>query len=213
MIFGGLTKFSLKDYPGKVSCIVYTSGCNFVCPFCHNGGIVLDPPSFPKTEVMDFLEERKGQLDGVVITGGEPTIHSDLGDFCWKVKDLGYLVKLDTNGYKPEVIHNLIKNNIIDFIAMDVKTSWEKYNLAAGVTIDQNKIKKSIEIIKESDIQKIFRTTVVPGLVNEEDIEKIREYVSPAPYYLNDFSPEHVLDSEKMKDIYERFCGGDPYTK
>lgn len=205
MIFGGLTKFSLKDYPGKLSCILYTIGCNFRCPFCHNGSLVNKTVEhFPEEDILEFLHFRKNQMNGVVMTGGEPTIHPGLKEICSTIKEMGYSIKLDTNGYLPDVIGDLINDGLIDCIAMDVKTSLgEKYEDSAGVTIDVGRIERSIDIIKNSNIEKIFRTTVVPGLVTEKDIEEIRDRVSPEQYVLNEFIPTHVLDREKIRTLHE----------
>ncbi|MDE2026938.1 MAG: anaerobic ribonucleoside-triphosphate reductase activating protein [Candidatus Omnitrophica bacterium] len=186
MRIGGLQKFSLIDYPGKMAAIVFTQGCNFRCPYCHNRELVLPEEfkeSIPQEEVMGFLKRRRCQLDGVVITGGEPTEQADLIPFIGLVKELGYLVKLDTNGSRPHIVDEIIQRQLVDYIAMDVKTSLEKYQKAIGVDFPVDKIKKSIELIKNSEIQHEFRTTVVRPFCSFGDIFKISSLVKGAQTY------------------------------
>jgi len=180
MIIGGLQKNSLIDYPGKIAAVIFLQGCNFRCPFCHNPQLVV-PNRYegrvPITEVIDFLMERKGQLDGVVVTGGEPTMHPELPNLLQIVKDMGYAVKLDTNGSHPHVLREIINNGVVDFIAMDVKAPLKKYPELSGVSIDISLITRSIKIIKDSCIDHQFRTTVHPSLLAIQDIANIQSLI------------------------------------
>ncbi len=220
MIFKGLQKTTLLDYPGKMAATVFTFGCNFRCPFCQNIGLVIDDgtPVTPEQQILEYLESRKKWLDGICITGGEPTIHKDLADFMKKVKDMGLLVKLDSNGSNPEVLEHLIENKLVDYIAMDVKQIPEKYETAIGVKFDVQRILKSIEIIRNSDIDYEFRTTVVPRIHPKEDILKIAEMLKGSKkYFLQQFRPARTLDpefekekaytAEELKEIGERIKG------
>jgi len=202
MKIGGLQKLTLIDYPGKTAATVFLIGCNFKCGFCHNPELidVNEKEVISEKEFFDFLKKRKGLLDGICITGGEPTIVSDLFSFIKKIKDLGFLVKLDTNGSNPEVLKELI--NSLDYIAMDVKTSMERYNKAIGREIDLNNINKSINLIKNSNINYEFRTTVIPGLVDKNDIASIGKWLKGTKkIVLQQFRNKKVLDKkfEKIK--------------
>ncbi len=217
MKIGGLQRFTLIDYPGKVACIVFLSGCNFKCSWCYSSELVLPDkikkqPEIDQEEFFSFLKKRKGKIDGVVICGGEPTINSDLFDFVKKIKEEGFSVKLDTNGSSPEVLKNLIHSNLLDYIAMDIKGAIKgeeekrKYSEIVGTSIDIEKIKESIKIIMESGIDYEFRTTVIPDIHKEEDIEKIGEAIKGAKaYYLQNFLPE--------KTIEEGFINKKPFLK
>lgn len=217
MLLGGLQKFTLIDYPGKVAATVFTVGCNFLCPFCHNPELVdlkmiKGQPIISENEFFEFLKSRQGQLDGVCITGGEPTLHKDLPDFIKKIKELGFAVKLDTNGSHPEILEKLIAEKLLDYIAMDIKAPADKYNeIAGGAGID--KIKKSVELIKNSGIDYEFRTTVVPKFHKKEDIVKIAEWLKGSKkYFLQQFYPTKTLDDclkgEKSysKEELDGFC-------
>ncbi len=221
MILGGLQKTTLIDFPGRVACTVFTVGCNFRCPFCHNKDLVsLD--LFKKAKIkpisedyfFEFLKKRKKILDGVCITGGEPTVWKDLSPFCQKIKDLGLEVKLDSQGSNPKVLEGLINNKLIDFIAMDIKSSLdEEYLRAIGRQVNRktknmeilNLIKKSIKIILNSGLEYEFRTTMVPKLHNKavmvklaKDLKKIigsKKY----NYYIQSFRPKNCLDPEYLK--------------
>jgi len=182
MKIGGFQPFSLSDYPDCVSAIVFTQGCNFRCPFCHNPSLVLPElflPPIPEETIFTFLNERKNKLDGIVITGGEPTIQSDLIEFVKKIKELGYKVKLDTNGSNPEVIEALIKHNLIDYFALDIKAPWQKYAQLTGVETDTEAIKKTLLILLHSSIPCDFRLTYAKPLLNEEDIQEVQSYLPP----------------------------------
>jgi len=204
----GLNKTTLLDYPEHVAATVFTGGCNFRCPFCHNGDLVLHPGSYPVIsgeEVFAFLKKRKGVLSGVCITGGEPTLQPDLYHFIKGIKELGYLVKLDTNGYRPDVLETLLADGLLDYVAMDIKHSREKYVLATGVSeIDIALIEKSVELLKWSNIDYEFRTTVVRQLHEREDFVAIGRWLAGAKaYYLQAYRDnENVIRREFT--AYER---------
>lgn len=187
MLIGGLLKFSLIDYPGKVAAVVFTQGCNYRCPFCHNPELVL-PELFtaplPEEEVWDFLRKRRGQLQGVAITGGEPTLHKDLSEFISQIKAMGYLVKLDTNGSRPDVLQGLLQTGAVDFVAMDIKSSLSGYCKATGVQVDLRTIESSVAIIKRSGVDHEFRTTALKAIVSPEDMAAIKSLIGPAENYL-----------------------------
>ena len=188
----GLNKTTLLDYPEHVAATVFTGGCNFRCPFCHNAGLVLNPgdqAQIPEEEVLAYLNKRKGILEGVCITGSEPTLQPDLAEFIGKVKAMGYLVKLDTNGYRPEVLRDLLNRELLDYIAMDIKACRENYATAAGFPgLDVTKIEESVEIIKNSGIPYEFRTTVVNGIHTVEEFEEIGKWIAGSrAYYLQAF--------------------------
>lgn len=181
MIYG-LQKMSLIDYPDEISFVIFLGGCNFKCPYCHNKSIVFKTSKLEKeTEVLNMLKERINFIKHVVITGGEPTIHGDkLIKLIKKIKEIGYNIKLDTNGTNPELIKTLIDMNLIDYFAMDIKNTFEKYNNTTGVDVNINNIKKSIRLIENSNIPYIFRTTVNKTMHNEKDIKTIKTYVKDA---------------------------------
>ena len=188
----GLQKLTLLDYPGKTACTIFTGGCNFRCPFCHNALLVTDIDSsntYTEEEILDFLAKRAGLLDGVCITGGEPLMHNDISEFIKKIKELGYKVKLDTNGTFPKKLAELLENRLVDYVAMDIKNSKDKYAKTAGAeNINLSDIEKSINMLKSSDIDYEFRTTVVKELHTESDIEKIAEWIRGAKgYFLQNF--------------------------
>ena len=194
MVIHGLQKLTLVDYPGHVAAIVFTGACNFRCPFCHNSSLVLNPssePVVPEDEFFDFLKKRKGLLEAVVVTGGEPTLQKDLIPFLGKIKELGYLVKLDTNGYRPDVLSSAIDSGYVDYVAMDIKNSLDSYPKTAGLTFfNENNIAKSASLLLEGDIEYEFRTTVVKELHDKENFEKIGQWLKGARhYYLQSFVP------------------------
>jgi pyruvate formate lyase activating enzyme len=205
MKIGGLQKLTLVDYPGKVAATVFLIGCNFKCGFCHNPELVNwsgEQNEINEKDFFEFLKGKEGLIEGACITGGEPTIYPDLIDFVKKIKDMGFLIKLDTNGSNPEAISKLVKEGLVDFIAMDIKTSLEKYGQAVNVRIDTKNIEQSVELIKNSGIDYEFRTTVVPGLVEKEDIEKIGRWLKGVKKIaLQQFRNKKVLDKnfEKVK--------------
>ncbi|RKY56579.1 MAG: anaerobic ribonucleoside-triphosphate reductase activating protein [Candidatus Neomarinimicrobiota bacterium] len=187
MIIGGFQKFSLIDYPGKIGAIVFTQGCNFRCPYCHNPELV-KPRMFkepiPEEIVLDFLEKRRGMLEGVVITGGEPLLQKDLSIFLRNIKKMGYAIKLDTNGSFPERLKEIINDKLVDYIAMDIKAPLEKYGFISGVNVNTEDIRRSIKIIMHSDLDYQFRTTVVKSLLSIEDVKKICELINSARSYV-----------------------------
>lgn len=207
MLIGGLQKLTLIDYPGKLACTVFTIGCNFRCPFCYSAELVLPEkikkqPRISEKEFFKFLKSKKGLIDGVVVCGGEPTINEDLPDFIKKIKKMKFLVKLDTNGSNPEMLKRLIDKKLIDCVAMDIKAPIEKnkYEKCTGVKIDLDKIKKSVQILKENKIDYEFRTTIVPHFHTKEDIFQIAADIAPAKkYYLQNFRPEKNLDKKFQK--------------
>lgn len=187
MIIGGYERCSLCDYPGYIASVIFTQGCNFDCPFCHNRQLI---PTHKEngvvdiTQVMDHLGIRKGKLDAVVISGGEPTIHEDLADLALEIKRRGYLVKLDTNGGRPDALGDLISRRLIDHIAMDVKAPWDKYKALAGLYVDIDVIKESITRIEKSGLPHVFRTTYIPWLMNMEDIRSIMKVLPTDSKYV-----------------------------
>ena len=178
MLIGGFQAFTLSDYPGKPAAIVFTQGCNFRCPYCHNRRLwpLVAPQLTENTpqSVLRFLESRNGQLDGVVISGGEPTLQQDLATFLWELKRMGLAVKLDTNGSRPVVIDRLIRESLVDYIAMDIKAPLEKYHLLSGVGVDTAAIRESVEIINTGRIPHHFRITNFQPLLSTEDLVAVR---------------------------------------
>ena len=184
--FVSIEKLSLVDYDGKIACTLFTESCNFRCPFCHNKDLALSTATdnIPFEEVLSFLKSRVNKLEGVVITGGEPTLMFELADKIKAIKDLGFLVKLDTNGYKPETLEFLINNKLIDYVAMDIKNSLDKYDLTTGINnIKQEKILKSISILKEGKVDYEFRTTLVKEFHTINDIKEIASLLKGAKKY------------------------------
>jgi len=203
MKFSGLQKISLIDYPNKIASVLFTPGCNLRCPFCHNWRIVVDPkpPFLQEAVALELLERRKKYVDAVVVTGGEPTMHSELPKFLAKLKEHGFEVKLDTNGFYPEALEECLP--YLDYVALDVKTSLEKYKQLGAE--DATGLMRTIEILKTGKVPYEFRTTVVPELVTAEDVERIGEMVKGAKTYaLQQFVPQDTLD--------KRFETLRPYT-
>lgn len=201
VLIGGLQKSSLIDYPEKISAIIFTQGCNFRCPYCHNPELIEGTENGEQEtaeSVFRFLKSRIGKLDGVVITGGEPTLHKDLPEFIKKIKDLGFALKLDTNGTNPQMLQELIDTNLIDYIAMDIKAPLDKYSEVVCASVDTKKIQQSIDILKNSNIDYEFRTTVVKSQLTRADFEKIgallKERRSARKYYLQRFLPTKTLN-------------------
>lgn len=177
-------KLTLLDYPGKVACTVFLQGCNFKCPFCHNASLVksIDEPIDEK-DFFKFIESRFGILDGVCITGGEPTIHTGLCEFVKKIKSVGYSVKLDTNGSNPDVLKKLIDDGLVNFVAMDIKNAPSKYEQTCGTDMSLENVRQSIEILKSSGIDYELRTTVVKELHTDADFKELGEFISGVPKY------------------------------
>lgn len=212
----GLNKTTLLDYPGHVAATVFLGCCNFRCPFCHNGGLVLNPesePAIPEEEVLAFLKKRKGILTGVCISGGEPTLDAGLPDFAAKLKKLGYLVKLDTNGYRPEVIRELAEERLIDFIAMDIKNSKDKYAQTTGLEcscMNTDRIGESIHYIMNCGLAYEFRTTIVKELHTIEDMKAIGQWIQGAEaYFLQSYEETeqvihpgfHACEKDEMEEF------------
>lgn len=200
MIIGALQKTTLIDYPGKVAALVFTAGCNFNCGFCYNSSLREIKPGLSEKELFDFLDSRVGKLDAVSITGGEPTIHSDLPKFIGKIKKRGFLVKLDTQGSNPEMLEKIIDGNLIDYVAMDIKGPFEKYREITNVLVDEKKIKKSIDLIMNRAPDYEFRTTTVLGQLDFDDFEKIGEMIKGARrYFIQKFMPVDSVNDPKFK--------------
>ena len=204
----GYQKTTLLDYPGHVAATIFTGGCNFKCPFCHNSNLITTPSfSVSEDEIFSFLNKRKNILSGVCITGGEPTLHTDLIPFIEKIRHFGYKIKLDTNGYRPDVIKSLLDRKLLDYIAMDIKSGFSNYGFVSGLSdIDIIKIKNSISIIEKANILYEFRTTVVKELHCEDDFFEIRESISPSSnYFLQCFQDSGNILSDGLsscsKDI------------
>ncbi|HRY82288.1 MAG TPA: anaerobic ribonucleoside-triphosphate reductase activating protein [Candidatus Moranbacteria bacterium] len=234
MILGGFQKLTLIDYPKKLATTVFTVGCSFRCPFCHNPELVEThySASLPKgqteKEFFKFLKNRQGKLQGVCITGGEPTIQPDIINFIKKIKKLGFSVKLDTNGSRPDVVKKIIDEKLVDYIAMDIKNQPKKYLKTAGISVGNanlrsmlDRVKLSVDLIMNSQIPYEFRTTVVPGIHNEKDFLEIAKWISGVPkYWLQKYEETKILDPklknktkgkkldlEKIKKNIERYFG------
>jgi len=199
MLIGGLQPVTLLDYPQKVAAIIFTISCNMRCPFCYNPSLVLSSSiekiqPLKEVDVINFLKKRIKYLDGVVITGGEPTLQGDLFQFCQKIKKIGYLLKLDTNGLRPDVLKKLFYHQLVDYIAMDIKGSKENYNKSAGVSVDYNNIQESVDLIINSKLPHEFRTTLVRGLHTYDDIIEMSKMISGADkYFLQSFRKNNNL--------------------
>ena len=214
MIIGGLQKTTLIDFPGKIACTVFISGCNFFCPWCYSPELVVPEkikkqPKISEKDFFSFLKSKKELLEGVVICGGEPTLNKDLPDFIKKIKKMGFLVKLDTNGSNPKMLKILIDKKLIDYVAMDIKCSQKKYPEIFGKRIRLSDIKKSVEILKNSGIDFEFRTTVVNTVHTKEDFLEIAKWIggNNIKYYLQNFRPEKTIDPafEKIKPYSKEY--------
>ena len=192
MRIGGLQKLTLLDYPGKVACTVFLSGCNLRCPYCHNPALVLpeqnNAPGIPESEVFAFLEQRKGKLDGICITGGEPTLQPELPGFLEKLRELGYAIKLDTNGTYPGMLKGLLRDGILDYVAMDIKNSPQRYAETCGGADVLSRVRESVDLLLDSSIEYEFRTTVCKPLHTEKEMEEIGHWLGGAKrYFLQPF--------------------------
>ena len=221
MHIGGFQKMTMLDYPGKIACLIFTYGCNFKCPFCHNARLVTDEAEFfNEEEILSYLNNRKKILDGVCISGGEPLLQADIFDFMKKVKDLGLSVKLDTNGYFPERLKYAIDNGLVDYVAMDIKNCKEKYALTvAKPDLDISKIEESVNILMSCGIDYEFRTTVTRQLHTKEDFVKIGEWIKGAKkYYIQNFvdsgnlieNSSSPLDLQDLKELLQTIS---PYVE
>lgn len=198
MVIGGFRPFTLSDFPGHTAAIVFTVGCNFRCGYCHNPELAAHAASCARVsedEVMRFLEMRRGKLDGLVVTGGEPTLQPDLADFLTQVRELGYAVKLDSNGTRPEVLEQLFAAGLVDYVAMDIKAPLERYAEITGTPVDVEAIRRSVRLIIGSGLDHEFRTTVVEGQLDAEDFRAMGELVAGAQrYYIQKFVPTKAND-------------------
>ncbi len=205
MRISGFQKFSMIDFNDKLCAVVFTQACNFQCPYCHDPELVpmlSQKPLLDQTEIMEFLKSRVGKLDAVVITGGEPLLQKNLIPFLKDIKKLGYLIKLDTNGLLTQNLRVAIESGLLDYIAMDIKTSLEDYERVVKVRISEKNLLKSIKLIKESNIDHEFRTTVIEGLIAEDTIIRIaRELVKESNYYIQNFVKSHHLDKSFEDEI------------
>jgi pyruvate formate lyase activating enzyme len=208
MKIGGIQKTSLLDYPDTLSAIIWTTDCNFRCPFCYNKHLVFGETTLiSEDEVISFLKKRKKMLEGLVISGGEPLLQDDLADFIKKVKKLGYKIKIDTNGTFPEKIKELLDKKLLDYISMDVKAPKKKYQKLSGVKVDIKKIESSVEIIKNEAPDYEFRTTVIPNLLEKKDILEIAKWLEgSSKYYLQQLKSDTPLISKEISDL-------NPYSK
>ena len=203
----GLQKLTLLDYPGHVACTVFSGGCNFRCPFCHNALLVTrqseNASNISEDDFFAFLKKRQGILDGVCLTGGEPLLDPDVFDFIRKIKELGYKVKLDTNGSFPERLLRLVDENLVDYVAMDIKNTLEKYGATVGLEkYDTSKIQKSIEILKSGKVDFEFRTTLVKEFHTQEDLESIGKLLQGAEkYFLQKFTDSGNLICDGLSEI------------
>lgn len=207
MHIGGLQKLSLLDYPGRLSATIFLNGCNFRCPFCHNAGLVLPQQlqtHFTTQDILDFLNTRRGKLDGVCITGGEPLLYDDISELIAPIKEMGFLIKLDTNGSFPEKLKKLSGTGYIDYVAMDIKNSKEKYPLTSGIDcVDIGAVSESAAFLMEGKMEYEFRTTVVRELHNYDDFKSIGEWLQGAgQYFLQNFVDSGNLISDKPMHRY-----------
>jgi len=206
MEFAGIQKISLVDYDKKISCTLFTAGCNFRCPFCHNSDLVIYAKNveyIPFSEILDYLNKRKGLLDAVVITGGEPTLMPDLKDKLYQIKALGYKIKLDTNGSNPEILKDLVYSKLVDYVAMDIKNSVEGYSKTTGI-IDFNftPIMESIKFLLSGEVDYEFRTTLVKEFHSDEDIRLIGKLIQGAKrYYLQRFINNNNCIDNSLSEI------------
>lgn len=204
MKIGGLQKVSLIDYPGKISAIIFTQGCNFRCPYCHNPELVeqkLYRPCLSEKDILEFLTTRQGKLDAVTITGGEPTLQEDLIPFIKKIRNMGFAVKLDSNGSQPDVLASMIQERLLDFVALDVKAPIEKYQSVVQIPVAIDVIRESIRLVLKAKIQHEFRTTIVASLLTAKDILAIvREIAGAKRYALQKFQPARTLNKKYIQE-------------
>jgi pyruvate formate lyase activating enzyme len=224
MLIGGFQKLTLTDYPDSLAAIVFTQGCNLKCPYCYNHALNKQKKvsEFTEESVIDFLAKRKGKLDALVITGGEPTLHPGLEGFIKKVKGMGYLIKLDTNGTSPDAVKRLSDNDMFDYIAMDLKGPSRKYNKVAGVDVDFDKIRRTIDLIMNSGKGYEFRTTMVPGLLEKKDVPDmgqeikgakkwfLQKFVSNIDLIDNTFKGKKTFTDKEMNEFVQ---AGSKYAK
>lgn len=199
----GLEKFASRDFPGHISSTVFVGGCNFRCPFCHNADLVLNPGRLPSLDLnlfLGYLDSRKGWLDGLCLSGGEPLLHEDIEVLARVIKDRGFLVKLDTNGSFPDRLEYLIKQGLVDWLAMDIKAPLGKYQKVVRAEVDPANIEHSVELIRGCGLPYVFRTTVVPGLLDETDLLQIAAWLRGAScFQLQQFVPQNTVDPAFLK--------------
>lgn len=210
----GFNKLTLLDYPGRLACTIFLGNCNFRCPFCHNAGLVLEPenePVIPIEEILGTLKKRKGILDGVCITGGEPTVHKKLPEFIQQIKKMDYSVKLDTNGTNPQMVQDMVKAGLVDYVAMDIKNAPDKYGETAGIArVDLEAVNETVEFLKSGKVDYEFRTTVTRELHKKEDFLKIRKWLSGSRrYFLQAYKESeqviHPVYSSYSREQLENF--------
>jgi len=196
MKIAGIQKLSLIDYPDKTSAVIFLPGCNFRCGFCHNEELVQDTlGDLGEDKIISFLQIRKGLVDAVTITGGEPTIHESLPDFIATIKQLGFLVKLDTNGSNPEMLSRLIETKLVDYVAMDIKAPIKDYHKTTNMKTDKGNITRSVDILKKGKVDYEFRTTVVPGIIEQNSLLEIAKWLKGSKrYVLQQFEPKVCLN-------------------
>ena len=210
MNISGIQKLTLLDYPGTVACTLFTAGCNFRCPFCHNAMLVLpeqiEEAKISQDEVMSFLKKRVGMLDGVAITGGEPLLHADLPELLREIKSLGYKIKLDTNGSKPKLLREIVEAGLVDRVAMDIKNDPEQYMLTVGCKVDMKAIEQSKDYLLSGVIDYEFRTTVVKGIHTKESLVAAAKWISGAKeYYLQQFKDSgNLIDPDELAAYDEK---------
>lgn len=222
-IIDGFDKLTLLNYPDKVACTIFTKGCNFKCPYCHNSSLIsLDKVNDKYEEVISYLNKRKGILDGVCITGGEPLIHKSTKDLIIEIKNMGFLVKLDTNGSNPAMLKELIDEKLIDYVAMDIKNTFDKYEMTIGCKTNIDNIKRSIEMIENSNIDYEFRTTIVKELHTIDDIKGIVSMLNKkSKYYIQNFrNSDGVLNKnlngftkEELEDLQKEIKNKNVYFR
>ncbi len=193
----GFQGTSLLDYPGRIASLVFYGGCNLTCPFCHNGSLVLTPedhPDYPADILLHEIEERRNFIDGVVISGGEPTLDPQLPEFLARIRELGLLIKLDTNGLAPAVLEQLMNESLVDYVALDLKTAPERYGELHRAPVDLELLPQSLELLRKGGVDYELRTTCVPDLIEESDLHSLGNQLRGAPLWiLQQFVPEHAL--------------------
>lgn len=212
MLIGGIERLSLLDYPDNLSAIIFTQGCNFRCHFCYNPMLVWplegqsgenkrnSQPLISEADLFDFLKSRVGKLDGIVISGGEPTVHRDLPDFIRKIRALGYLIKLDTNGTNPEMLQSLINDALVDYVAMDIKAPWDKYQTIVGVAVDADKLTESALILQQTKVPCEFRSTLAPEWHNADDLAVMARQSGSVLWYLQKFLSDKTLVNAEFEN-------------